>query len=242
MDQIADRSKLEREPLDEPARPRRRTWRTTAVGVVAVLGLFAVYFDFAPRKGSEAVALGGSCRAGDGQSAPAARSRYESRLSRPVLGDRSGRTCVPRSGEPWTEIHFKGRPDRTQGRTFSFVIDPRPYEIRPRAGQSGACRPRTPAWSSPTPSLRARKSLRRSEFATQETVDPAHFRSGCIAGPRSRTPRRASATPSSIWNIARYGRHSPAVSARAWYRSGRPRCGQPRRHQPDHPADNPGFT
>src|ERR1700740_1209546 len=57
MDQITDRSKLEREPFDEPARPRRRTWRTAAAGAAAIAGLVAVYLGFGPHKGSQAVAL-----------------------------------------------------------------------------------------------------------------------------------------------------------------------------------------
>src|SRR5262249_62243042 len=40
MDQITDPTKLAREPLNDPAaRPRRRTWRTAAVGAVAVPAL-----------------------------------------------------------------------------------------------------------------------------------------------------------------------------------------------------------
>ena len=57
MDQITDRSTLEREPLDEPARPRRRTWRTAAVGTVALLALVALYLGFGTHKGNQAVAL-----------------------------------------------------------------------------------------------------------------------------------------------------------------------------------------
>src|ERR1700744_6658784 len=57
MDQITDRSTLEREPLDEPARPRRRTWSTAAVGTVAVLALVAPYLGFGTHKGNQAVAL-----------------------------------------------------------------------------------------------------------------------------------------------------------------------------------------
>src|SRR5579864_802737 len=57
MDQITDHSNLEREPLDEPARPRRRMWRTVAVGAAVAIGLFAVYLGFGPHKGNQAVAL-----------------------------------------------------------------------------------------------------------------------------------------------------------------------------------------
>src|SRR5437660_154431 len=58
MDQISDPSKLEREPLDEPARrPRRRTWRTAAIGAAMVLAALLVYVGLAPRRGSQAVAL-----------------------------------------------------------------------------------------------------------------------------------------------------------------------------------------
>src|SRR5580698_9034318 len=57
MDQITDRSTLEREPLDVPARPRRRTWRTPAIVAVAVLVLVALYFGFGTHGGNQAVAL-----------------------------------------------------------------------------------------------------------------------------------------------------------------------------------------
>src|SRR5437764_4609138 len=58
MDQISDRSKLEREQLDEPARrARRRTWRTAAIVAATVLAALLVYVSLAPRRGSQAVAL-----------------------------------------------------------------------------------------------------------------------------------------------------------------------------------------
>jgi len=53
MDQISDHSKFEREPLDEPAqRPRRRTWRTAAIGTATVLAALLVYVGLTPRRGS----------------------------------------------------------------------------------------------------------------------------------------------------------------------------------------------
>src|SRR5436305_2940581 len=115
MDQISDHSKFEREPLDEPAqRPRRRTWRTAAIVAATVLAALLVYVGFAPRRGSQAVAL--STRpAGDGQPAVAARGRYQGWLPWTVLGDRPGRA----QGAGRRHAHrnpFQGRADRPQGR------------------------------------------------------------------------------------------------------------------------------
>src|SRR5579863_10648951 len=57
MDQISDHSNIEREPLDEPARLRRRTWRTPAVGAVTVIAALLVYFGLAPHRGNQAAAV-----------------------------------------------------------------------------------------------------------------------------------------------------------------------------------------
>src|SRR5262249_41768674 len=57
MDQISDHSKIEREPLTEPKPPRRRTWRTYAVGGATVVAALLVYLGFAPHQGNRAAAV-----------------------------------------------------------------------------------------------------------------------------------------------------------------------------------------
>src|SRR3569832_1911363 len=57
MDQISDHSKIEREPLDGPARPRRRTWRTYAIGAVTVTAALLLYFGLAPHRANTAAAV-----------------------------------------------------------------------------------------------------------------------------------------------------------------------------------------
>src|SRR6202040_1639985 len=57
MDQITDPTKLERESQSEPAQPRRRTWRTAAIGVVTLLALFGAWFVFGPHKANQAAAV-----------------------------------------------------------------------------------------------------------------------------------------------------------------------------------------
>ncbi|HZR89529.1 MAG TPA: hypothetical protein VFB02_22210, partial [Bradyrhizobium sp.] len=59
MDQITDHSKLEREPLDEPAPRRRRgfIWRTGAVSAVVALGFLFAYLGFGPHKANQAAAV-----------------------------------------------------------------------------------------------------------------------------------------------------------------------------------------
>jgi len=57
MDQISDPSTIERESLGEPsARPRRRSWRTAAAAVIAVLALAVLYVGFGFRGGGQTAA------------------------------------------------------------------------------------------------------------------------------------------------------------------------------------------
>src|ERR1700761_1859068 len=56
MDQITDSTKIEREMQGEP-RPRRRTWRTAAMGVVPLPALLGAWYLFAPHKGNQPAAV-----------------------------------------------------------------------------------------------------------------------------------------------------------------------------------------
>jgi multidrug efflux system membrane fusion protein len=169
MDQITDPSKLEREPLDEPAgRPRRRTWRTAAIGAAAVLGLAVVYFAVAPHRGSQAVAL----------PTPAPLVTVSQPLQREVdtrvgfLGQFSAVDRIElraQVGGTLTEIHFKDGQIVHKG-DLLFVIDPRPYEIRLAQAQA-ALQTATARVALANNQLSRAQSLRRNEFATQETVD-----------------------------------------------------------------------
>jgi RND family efflux transporter MFP subunit len=165
MDQITDRSTIEREPLDEPAQPR---WRTAAAGAVAVIALGALYFAFGPHKGGQAVAL----------AAPAPVVTVSQPLQREVdtragfLGQFSAIDRVElraQVGGTLTEIHFKDGQIVHKG-DLLFVIDPRPYEIRLDQAKAALQTAKARVEFSNAQLTRA-QSLRRSEFATQETVD-----------------------------------------------------------------------
>jgi multidrug efflux system membrane fusion protein len=168
MDQITDRSALEREPLDVPARPRRRTWRTPAIIAAAVLALVAVFLGFGTHKGSQAVAL----------APPAMPVTVSQPLQREVdtkvgfLGQFSAINRIElraQVGGTLTEIHFKDGQIVHQG-DLLFVIDPRPYEIRLEQAKA-ALQTATARVEFANNQLNRAQSLKRSEFATQETVD-----------------------------------------------------------------------
>src|SRR5579862_1718595 len=126
MDQISDHSKIEREPLNEP--PRRRTWRTPAIGAVTVIAALLLYFGLAPRSGNKAAAV----------PTPAPQVTVSAPLQREVdtrvgfLGQFSAIDRVElraQVGGTLTEIHFKDGQVVHKG-DLLFVIDPRPYEYR----------------------------------------------------------------------------------------------------------------
>jgi multidrug efflux system membrane fusion protein len=170
MDQISDPTKIEREPLDEAAgRPqRRRPWRTAAIGAVAVLGLGAAYFGFAASKQSQAVA----------RPTPAPAVTVSQPLQREVdtragfLGQFSAIDRVElraQVGGTLTEIHFKDGQLVHKG-DLLFVIDPRPYEIR-LAQANAALETAQARVALANNQLSRAQSLKKNEFATQETVD-----------------------------------------------------------------------
>ena len=128
MDQITDPTKLERESQSAPARPRRRTWRTAAIGVVTLLALFGAWFVFGPHKANQAAAV----------PTPALPVTVSQPLQRVVdsragfLGQFSAIDRVElraQVGGTLTEIHFKDG-DIVHKGDLLFVIDPRPYEIK----------------------------------------------------------------------------------------------------------------
>jgi membrane fusion protein, multidrug efflux system len=166
MDQISDHSNIEREPLRPPA-PRRRTWRTAAIAAVAVLAAFLAYLGFAPRNGDQAAA-----------SAPPLQVTVSQPLQREVdtrvgfLGQFSAIDRVElraQVGGTLTEIHFKDGQIVHKG-DLLFVIDPRPYEIRLAQAQA-ALETATARVALANNQLTRAQSLKRNEFATQETVD-----------------------------------------------------------------------
>jgi RND family efflux transporter MFP subunit len=169
MDQITDHSKLEREPLNEPvARPRRRTWRTAAIGVASVLTLVFIYLGFSPHKATQAAAV----------PAPALPVTVSQPLQREVdtragfLGQFSAIDRVElraQVGGTLTEIHFKDGQIVHKG-DLLFVIDPRPYEIK-LAQAKAALDTANARLALANNQLSRAQSLRRNEFATQETVD-----------------------------------------------------------------------
>jgi membrane fusion protein, multidrug efflux system len=169
MDQISDLSKLERERLDEPvARPRRWRWWTTAIGAAAALGIFFAWFGLGPYSKSLAVA----------SPTPAAMVTVSQPLRRDVdirvgfLGQFSAIDRVElraQVGGTLTEIHFKDGQIVHKG-DLLFVIDPRPYEIRLEQAKA-ALQTATARVALANNQLSRAQSLKRSEFATQETVD-----------------------------------------------------------------------
>ena len=169
MDQITDPTKLAREPLNEPAaRPRQRTWRTAAIGAVAVLALFLAWFAFAPHKANQAGAV----------PTPAPLVTVSQPLQRTVdsrvgfLGQFSAIDRVElraQVGGTLTEIHFKDGQIVHKG-DLLFVIDPRPYEIKLAQAQA-ALETANARVALANNQLNRAQSLKRNEFSTQETVD-----------------------------------------------------------------------
>lgn len=169
MDQISDHSNIEREPLDRPPpRPRQRTWRTYAIGAVTVVAVLLVYLGFASHRGSQAVAL----------ATPAPLVTVSHPLQRELdtragfLGQFSAIDRVElraQVGGILTEIHFKDGQIVHKG-DLLFVIDPRPYEIKLEQAKAALQTANARVALANNQLVRA-QSLKRNEFATQETVD-----------------------------------------------------------------------
>jgi membrane fusion protein, multidrug efflux system len=169
MDQIINPANLERERLDEPvARPRRWRWKATALGVATALGLFLAWFGLAPHRGNQAAAA----------PTPTAVVTVSQPLQREVdiragfLGQFSAIDRVElraQVGGTLTEIHFKDGQIVHKG-DLLFVIDPRPYEIKLEQAKAGL-QTATARVALASNQLSRAQSLKRNDFATQETVD-----------------------------------------------------------------------
>jgi membrane fusion protein, multidrug efflux system len=169
MDQITDPASLERERLDEPvAQPRRWRWKATALAVAVAAALFLTWFGLAPYKGNQAVAA----------LTPAPLVTVSQPLQRDVdtkvgfLGQFSAIDRVElraQVGGTLTEIHFKDGQIVHKG-DLLFAIDPRPYEIKLEQAKA-ALQTATARVALAGNQLSRAQSLRRNDFATQETVD-----------------------------------------------------------------------
>jgi membrane fusion protein, multidrug efflux system len=175
MDQITDRITLERAsiegvPARQPGRPAWKTqaWKTwgTLAAVLIVLGLGYLAVPF--RK--------------SGPAAPSAAAALPVTVSRPLqrnvdvrLGFLGQFSAIDRVelraqvGGLLTEIHFQDGQIVHKG-DLLFVIDPRPYEIR-LAEAKAQLQTATARVAFANNQLSRAQSLRRNEFATQETVD-----------------------------------------------------------------------
>ncbi len=168
MDQITDRSKIEREPLGGPAQPRAGRGERPRLPLQRSSVFSGVYFAFGDHKGGQAVAL----------STPAPLVTVSQPLQREVdtragfLGQFSAVDRVElraQVGGTLTEIHFKDGQIVHKG-DLLFVIDPRPYEIKLEQAKAALQTAAAHVELANTQLSRA-QSLRRNEFATQETVD-----------------------------------------------------------------------
>jgi membrane fusion protein, multidrug efflux system len=169
MDQITDPSNLARDRLDQPAAPSRRwRWRLTALGAAAALGLFLAWFSLAPHRGNLAAAA-----------VPPTPVVTVSQPLRRELDVRAGFlgqfSAIDRVelraqvGGTLTEIHFKDGQIVHKG-DLLFVIDPRPYEIKLEQARA-ALQTAIARVALASNQLSRATSLKRNDYATQETVD-----------------------------------------------------------------------
>jgi membrane fusion protein, multidrug efflux system len=166
MDQITDRSKIKRTAAPSVARPVR-TAASVVAAVVLVLG--AGYFGLSHYKSS-------------GVNAPPPVGPLPVTVSKPLQRDIDTRlgflgqfSAINRVelraqvGGILTEIHFEDGQIVHKG-DLLFTIDPRPYEIK-LAQATAALQTATARIALANNQLSRAQSLRRSDFATQETVD-----------------------------------------------------------------------
>jgi RND family efflux transporter MFP subunit len=169
MDQITDPAKLEREGIDETAPPPRRwRWQAIALFAAVTLGLALAWFNLAPHQANPAAAA----------PTPTPVVTVSQPLRREVdiragfLGQFSAIDRVElraQVGGTLTEIHFKDGQIVHKG-DLLFVIDPRPYEIKLEQAKA-ALETATARVALADNQLYRAQSLKRSDFATQETVD-----------------------------------------------------------------------
>jgi membrane fusion protein, multidrug efflux system len=165
MDQITDRTTIERAPPRYSGRPAWKIWGVVAgIFILLALGYLAVPF----RKG--------------GPAAPPAAAALPVTVSKPLQRDVDVRigflgqfSAIDRVelraqvGGLLTEIHFQDGQIVHKG-DLLFVIDPRPYEIKLEQAQA-ALLTATARVALADNQLSRATSLKRNEFATQETVD-----------------------------------------------------------------------
>ena len=167
MDQITDRSKIQRTVDTSTARPVR-TAASVVAAVVLILG--ASYFGVS------------HYYKGGGQVAPPQAAPPPITVSKPLQRDIDTRlgflgqfSAINRVelraqvGGILTEIHFEDGQIVHKG-DLLFTIDPRPYEIK-LAQATAALQTATAHIALANNQLSRAQSLRRSDFATQETVD-----------------------------------------------------------------------
>ena len=167
MDQITDRSKIQRTVDPSAARPVR-TAASVVAAVVLILG--ASYFGVS------------HYYKGGGQVAPPQAAPPPITVSKPLQRDIDTRlgflgqfSAINRVelraqvGGILTEIHFEDGQIVHKG-DLLFTIDPRPYEIK-LAQATAALQTATAHIALANNQLSRAQSLRRSDFATQETVD-----------------------------------------------------------------------
>jgi multidrug efflux system membrane fusion protein len=169
MDQISNNSSFEREAVGSPdRRPTGRVWGVAAAGVaLAVIAAFT-YLGFSHHNEARAVAPPAALPLVT-VSKPSQRA-VDTRLG--FLGQFSAVDKIElraQVGGTLTEIHFKDGQIVHKG-DLLFVIDPRPYEIK--LAQANAQLQTAKAHVAfANNQLSRAQSLRRNEFATQETVD-----------------------------------------------------------------------
>lgn len=232
MDQITDPTKLEREVPNEPAAPpRRRTWRTAAIGMVILLAAVGAWFVLAPHKANRAAAV----------PAPALPVTVSLPLQRSVdsragfLGQFSAVDRVElraQVGGTLTEIHFKDG-DIVHKGDLLFVIDPRPYEIKLEQAKAAldAANARVALANN---QLNRAQSLKRNEFATQETVDQRTNDQDASQAAVEDAKARVRDAELDLDYCRVRAPFTGRIGARQVDR--KPGRGQPRRRQPDHAA------
>jgi membrane fusion protein, multidrug efflux system len=164
MDQISNRSEIDKALGSSTPQRRWKFWGTGAALVAIALG----YFAFSHHRGDQAAPP--QAAALPVTVSEPLRREVDSRLG--FLGQFSAIDRVElraQVGGVLTEIHFKDGQIVHKG-DLLFVIDPRPYEIK--LAQANAQLHTTAARVTlANNQLTRSQSLRRDEFATQETVD-----------------------------------------------------------------------
>jgi len=168
MDQITDPSSIEREPAS-PTAPRKG-WGIRAVAAVIAAAAIAsgAYFGLSERHDVKA-AIPPATAPAVTVSTPLQHD-VDTRMG--SLGQFSAIDRVElraQVGGTLTEIHFKDGQMMRKG-DLLFVIDPRPYEIK-LAQANAALQTAQARVALANNQLSRASSLRRNEFATQETVD-----------------------------------------------------------------------